>query len=798
MERVLRSPEPAALSMEGPVLYFPIRHHSPVCAWHLEKTIEAYKPDCILVEGPENANELLEVLTDPETKAPVAFYYACRDEGKHLSDEEEPTTWRCWYPFLDTSPELVALREARNRGIPARFMDLSFGQILLATRDARGLRSNEEKLSYASDRYLSHSRFQTRLCEKAGVRDFEEFWEKYFETEGLSLTTEAFLNLMNTHCRLIREDTPLVELQEDGCLAREAHMAMRIRETSKEYRRVLVVAGGFHIPGLLAASGEPVMQIKAPKLKQTVYPMRYSMTAADALNGYASGIPMPGFYDAVWRQLHEVGPDSAYETVILDHLVRTGRKLRRKGENISAFDEMCAYRQAMGLADLREKRHPGLYELQDGVLGSFVKGEASLSGLAPMRLLREMTTGSTVGSLAANAAVPPLTRDFEEQCRCHRLKLDASRRLECTLSILSEPKHRDASRFLHQNVFLETGFAKRLKGPDLLQNRDRNLIRETWEYRWTERVESSLIENAVSGATVRDACVNLLRSRILEADRAEVGAELMTHAFLMGISDHREILSNRMDALLIADGDFTSLCRSCAGLYRLEQWKTGYGEETGLDLERLLARAFDRVVQLLPSMHSVDERETEQVQESMMLLYRLTLRPGMEERRERLRAALEALSEQLPIRSGVHGAALGLLYGMEPSYKNIIDRVTRGYLHGSKAVRMESASFLQGLFRTARDLLLTDPEFLREIDGLFTELEDEDFTAMLPQLRLAFSYFLPTETDRLARSAAKLHGWQGSIHKYQAVDAADYSRAEAVDAWAAAHLTDWGDEYGDL
>ena len=62
-------------------------------------------------------------------------------------------------------------------------------------------------------------------------------------------------------------------------------MAMRIREACKQYRRVLVVAGGFHISGLIAASGEPVMQIKAPKLKQTVYPMRYSMTAADALNG---------------------------------------------------------------------------------------------------------------------------------------------------------------------------------------------------------------------------------------------------------------------------------------------------------------------------------------------------------------------------------------------------------------------------------------------------------------------------------------------------------------------------------
>ena len=798
MDRVLRGKESAALTISGPVLYFPIRHHSPACAWHLEKAIEVYRPDCILVEGPEDANDLIGVLTDPETKAPVAFYYACRDEGRHLSDQAEPTSWRCWYPFLNTSPELVALREARRRGIPGSFIDLSYGQILLATHAARGLRSNEERLSYASDRYLAHSRFQARLCEKAGVRDFEEFWEKYFEIEGLSLSTEAFLDLMYTHCRLIREDTPRVELEEDGCLAREAHMAMRIREAMTAHERVLVVAGGFHIPGLMASEPGSRQEHRAPRLKTTVYPMRYSMTGADALNGYASGMPMPGFYDAVWRQLHEAGPDSAYENVILDHLVRTGRRLRRKGESISAFDETCACSQALGLAELREKRHPGLYELQDCVLGSFVKGEASLSGLEPMRLLREMTTGSAVGSLAAGAVVPPLTRDFEDQCRRHRLRLDSAQRREATLSILSEPRHRDASRFFHQNLFLDTGFAKRRKGPDLLQNRDRNLIREVWEYRWTEAVESALIENAVSGGTLREACVNLLRSRILEADRAELGAELMTHAFLMGITDHREILSSRMDGLLIADGDFGSLCRACAALYRLEQWKQGYGEDTGIDLAGLLARAFDRVVQLLPSMHSVPDQEADQVQESMMLLYQLTLRPGLIQRRERLRSALEALSQQIPIQPGVHGAALGLLYGMERTCKAQIDTVTRGYLRGSKTVRMTSASFLQGLFRTARDLLLTDPEFLREIDLLFTELDDGDFTAMLPQLRLAFSYFLPRETDRLARSAASLHGMSGPLPRHRAASAADYSRAEAVDAWAAAHLDDWGYDDGDL
>jgi hypothetical protein len=69
---------------------------------------------------------------------------------------------------------------------------------------------------------------------------------------------------------------------------------------------------------------------------------------------------------------------------------------------------------------------------------------------------------------------------------------------------------------------------------------------------------------------------------------------------------------------------------------------------------------------------------------------------------------------------------------------------------------------------------------------------------MLPQLRLAFSYFLPRETDRLARSAAGLHGAKKLTAS--AVAAEDYSRGEGLDAWAAARLESlWGgDGYGDL
>lgn len=794
MEAVLCGEKPSEMipfNWDAPVLYYPIRHHSPVCAWHLEQVIEKYRPDCILVEGPENANEHIGILTDPDTVAPVALYYACRDEGKYLSDDDEPGFWRCWYPFLDTSPELVALRAARRMNIPGRFIDLSFGEILLATREARGLRTMEEKRSYASDRYLAHNRFQERLCEKAGVRSFEEFWEKYFEVEGLSLTSEAFAALMNTYCLLSRRDTPEVELQEDGCLAREAHMARRIREAGREYRRILVVAGGFHIAGLLNPRMAPPELKKRPKLVETVYPMRYSMPAADALNGYASGMPAPGYYDQVWRELHGNEPGNAWENVLLDHLVRLGRKLRKQGDTISAFDEMCAMDMARGLAALREKRHPGLCELRDAVLSAFVKGEADISGLEPMRLLRERTTGSGLGSLAQGAQVPPLVKDFEMQCARFWLKLDPGKVQTVNLSIFSEPRHRDISRFLHQTDFLACDFAKRSRGPDLLQNRDRNLIRESWEYHWTTAVDTALIEHAVSGGTVREACAAELRSRMAKANRAEEGAQLLLHGFLMGLQDSSGTFKTRMESLILADGDFSSLCHACAHLFRLGQWKEQYGEPNTIDEASLLDRTFDRVVRLLPGMHTVDDRGAEAVQDALCLLYQMTLSSDEADRAERFREALEMLVSMDPIHPGLYGAALGLLYGLQTDWKEKIGVVVRGYLRGTRNRMLQSAQLLQGLFRTARDLLLTEPGFLKEIDQLLCNLEDGDFTAMLPQLRLAFSYFLPRETDRLAKAVSGFHGSM-KLRTDRAVDAADYTRAEVIDAWAAAQLVELG------
>ena len=205
--------------LSRPLLFFPVRHHSPACAFHLKRALEAYRPNCILIEGPENANPMIPVLAHPDTEAPVALYYSYRDRDGLVSSRKED--YKCYYPFLDCSPELVALREAGRLGIPARFMDLPYQEILLGTKGNRGIRREGEKQTYNDDYFLSRSRYFSLLCEKTGLRDFEEFWEKYFEIQGLSEETEVFVRQMLTYCGLSRQNTPREELLEDGCLLRE-------------------------------------------------------------------------------------------------------------------------------------------------------------------------------------------------------------------------------------------------------------------------------------------------------------------------------------------------------------------------------------------------------------------------------------------------------------------------------------------------------------------------------------------------------------------------------------------------
>src|SRR4030095_15643832 len=65
-------------------VYFPIRHHSPACAWHVARVIRESRPSAILVEGPASFTPLISTILDNATKPPIAIYTHFIDTARKI------------------------------------------------------------------------------------------------------------------------------------------------------------------------------------------------------------------------------------------------------------------------------------------------------------------------------------------------------------------------------------------------------------------------------------------------------------------------------------------------------------------------------------------------------------------------------------------------------------------------------------------------------------------------------------------------------------------------------------------
>lgn len=787
MERVLRSEEMAE------IIFLPIRHHSPACAWHVSQVIGEKRPDMVLIEGPCNAQELIGVMLEEETKAPFAVYYSYRDKDAVLS--EEKSHYRCYYPFLDYSPELSAMRAGKQAGAQLSFIDLAYGEILAASAaDA------SEKLVYNDDRLLSKNRYWEKICEKTGLRSFDEFWEKYFEIDGIHEDSESWFQKLLSYCRLAREETAEEELRKDGCQAREAFMAEQILRAARENagKSILVVTGGFHTPGLLGLihdaeesghckdlerkADNPIhkrMQ-KVPKKDQEVYLMPYSLEAADAMNGYASGMPFPGFYQQVWEAL--LTKELPFQEAVYDMLVSAGKQARTRDLTVTTYDEICACSMADGLAALRNKKEPGAYELLDSALSSFIKGEYTFATDEPMRILKKRMTGKKIGKLSQTAKRPPILQDFENQCVQYGIRFRTTMEMEVTLHIFSSQKHRSMSSFFHRMTFLESSFCKRVKGPNLQTMRDRNLIREIWKYRWSAQVDSALIDVSVYGATLEEAACSLAEERLSGAFGASEGAKLLSQMFEMDLKEQQKSACEKMQDLIFRDADFYSLAEALEHLMRLEQLKALYRSE--MELKKIISDCAWKLIRLLPSMAAVKDEDLEKCMNACKLLYQISGKDSLFSQEQYLEALENALSEP-DIHPGLEGCIHGLLYGALKRSVRQVEAVCQGYLTGTKEQAKKTAQYLRGLFSSAKDLVFSGEAFVEMIDRFLGAVQEKDFMDLLPELRIAFSYFTPGEIDLIAQKAAALHGKKkDAITEVEGVPADWYAYGKELDDYA--------------
>src|SRR5687768_12523516 len=102
-------------SLDGPVVLFPVRHHSPTAAVMVREVIRSLRPKAVLIEGPSDFNGRMGELHLPH-ELPIAIYsYVRLADGRRRG---------AYYPFCVYSPEWQALLAARGVGARVEFIDL--------------------------------------------------------------------------------------------------------------------------------------------------------------------------------------------------------------------------------------------------------------------------------------------------------------------------------------------------------------------------------------------------------------------------------------------------------------------------------------------------------------------------------------------------------------------------------------------------------------------------------------------------------------------------------------------------
>src|SRR5215471_12162527 len=93
---------------------FGVRHLSPAAAWHLRRLLERVRPKLVLIEGSDDAGDLIQHIVSPKSKLPIAI----------LAYTADAPVRTFVYPLATYSPEYQALVWCQQNKVKARFMDL--------------------------------------------------------------------------------------------------------------------------------------------------------------------------------------------------------------------------------------------------------------------------------------------------------------------------------------------------------------------------------------------------------------------------------------------------------------------------------------------------------------------------------------------------------------------------------------------------------------------------------------------------------------------------------------------------
>lgn len=717
--------------VDADVVYFPVRHHSPISAVLVAELIDRMQPVAVLVEGPSDFNDQLdELLLDHELPIAVYSYFRCAD-----------ARFGAYYPFCEYSPEWSALRCAKQKGIARRFIDLPWSVVAHHDRSTQRF----------ADAELRRGRYVQILCDRLHVEDFDDLWDKLIEADD-ALTLEAYLARVHSLCLRIRlwEDSVSVADQR-----REAFMAEQIRaERNEPGGPVLVVTGGYHssaiaaelhdieCPGItgrqdcvnVAQDGE-----QPPIEDVGIALTTYSYSRLDSLSGYDAGMPNPGFYEHAWR--HRQSGVGFSHRPLLEELVK---ELRKRKQTLSTADLIAVETSARALAALRGRPHVWRRDLIDAVTSSLIKDDLEYGCASPfIDAIHAVLRGQRRGRLAAGTRMPPLVHDIRQQLK--EAGLEATPTLqEIELDLLTSADL-NKSRLLHRLRVLGVVGYERTGGTDFLQRNDLTRLWELWRIRWSPEFESTCIEASRYGTSLEDAAIARLSEMAREHDRnAAAAAALLVQAAQAGVRTISENLLTSLSELIREEAQFTNATTALGHILFLFCHDEAFGTAQLPQIGGLLSEAFGRSLWLLEMLGQATGNERD-VLRGMQALLEASQRafdtPDLVDiDRAEFLAVVQRVEQDRHKSAAIRGGAAGILWTLGAADEEEILADLMMF-----AAPADLGDFLAGLFALAREVAQRHRQLVRTIDRLLIEFGADDFQTSLPSLRLAFTYFTPRE-----------------------------------------------------
>lgn len=724
------SHQPTAETQTGRVVYFPVRHHSPTGARLVRQLILDQRPTHVLIEGPSDFNDRIdELLLDHQLPIAIFSYVALPDGTRRGA----------YYPFCDYSPEWQALKAARDVGAVTRFIDLPWADM---AQDP-----SEIEQRYA-DADLRRGQYVKQVCERVGVDDFDELWDRMIEADP-NITLDDYFTRCHFFCFHVRLLQAEIRLSDRR---REAFMTAQVRLALSESKGpILVVTGGFHssalysrlngVEGIGIDDPTEVIPSEAQENEERGIALTpYAYDRLDSLTGYSAGMPSPGFYDIAWRASHQ---GERFDHLPLLKQVVT--MVRKRKQTASTADVIAVDTTARALAALRGRDVVWRNDLLDSVTAALVKEELEYDCESPfLEAVLEVFRGDRQGQLAADAPLPPLLRDIER--RLTECGLEPQRRVENVRIDLLLEAERPKSRTLHQLRLLGvTGF-QRAGGTDLTTRDGLTEIVELWRIQWSPQFNASAIEASRYGTSLKDAAAERLRERTRAVERnAEEAALILLDAAVAGLDVVAADLQSPLIAQIHADGNFQTVVKSLGHLLFLYCYDEVLGMRASAGLAAILIENFARACWLLESIgRSAGEEQSliegvRQLVESFERTEQL-----LQLSRPDFVALLHRVQHDVHQLPSLCGAAVGALWTLHEADDEAIRQKMRGFYDPE-----EMGDFLNGLFCLAREAAQRHPGLVQSIDEMLMTLAAEEFEVALPSLRLAFTYFTPREKHHL-------------------------------------------------